>query len=201
MAEEWWLLHCGTTNGMLPYCWYVIVAIMFYMLFYLTHTRLKTPCSRIFTMTVCWFAYLFATRYIQHWGIWWFNTSHMFLLGFAYYKLEHRIQRLNFYVCTAALLVVGAAASTRTGLLLCNMLFDTSYALIVVAGITIIAFHSKVLDYLGKISYELYLVQAIPLFALLGSDLPPALIGLICITTDVVLASILHKVTQKLHHS
>ena len=130
-----------------------------------------------------------------------FNTSHMFLLGFAYYKLEHRIQRLNFYVCTAALLVVGAAASTRTGLLLCNMLFDTSYALIVVAGITIIAFHSKVLDYLGKISYELYLVQAIPLFALLGSDLPPALIGLICITTDVVLASILHKVTQKLHHS
>ena len=196
LAEAWCLAKTGDTNGILPYSWYVIVAMLFYVVWWLSHCWLKSETKRFLAMMIFWFAWCVAT-FLLHWGLWWYFTSHMFLVGILYCKTEHIIKRCNVYVWILTMLIF-AALGTIEFYFFSAMLFNTAFSLLLVSGITLLDYRSKVLDFLGKISYELYIVQALPLFALKDSGLPPYLIVVLCICIDLVLSYVLHSSVSRL---
>ncbi len=77
-------------------------------------------------------------------------------------------------------------------------LYSTAFTLLIICGIAVFEYRSKVLDFIGKISYELYIVQSLPVFVISGCGLSPYLTAALCICIDVVLAYLLHVVVLKI---
>lgn len=197
LLDAWLLVKNGDTNGILPYCWYVIVAMLFYVMFWLSHRWLKSEENRFLAIAVFWLAWCMVTC-LLNWGNEWFFTSHMFLVGILYYKAERMIKRCNAYAWMAVTLMMAVLGTTVHFYFFSSMLFNTAFSLLIVCGITLLEYRSKVLDFLGKISYEMYIVQAMPLFALKDSGLPPFVIAALCVCIDIVLAYALNISIGKL---
>lgn len=197
LADAWRQVKTGDTNGILPYSWYVIVAMLFYVVFWLSHRWLKSEAMRFLAILVFWLAW-FAATFLLHWGMHWYFTSHMFLVGILYCKAERLIKRVHVNVWMTVMLLLAALGVTVPFYFFSRMLFNTAFSLLCVSGITLWDYRSKVLEFLGNISYELYIVQALPLFALKDSGLSPSLTAVLCVCIDLVLAYVLHITVSKL---
>lgn len=196
LVDAWGLVKQGNMNGILPYSWYVIVAMLLYVVWWLSHCWLKSEAKQFLAILVFWLAWCVAI-YLLHWDLYWFFTSHMFLVGILYCKLESLIKRCNVYVYILMMLIV-AALGTIEFYFFSAMLFNTAFSLLFVSGITLLNHRSKVLEFLGKFSYECYIIQALPLFALKDSGLPPSLIVVLCLCIDLVMAYVLHVSVSRL---
>lgn len=194
LLNRWMQIRDGDTNGILPYCWYVMAAMFFYVVFWLSYRFLKSKLN-VLAIGVFWLIWCVIWKLNQ--AGWWYGTSHMFLIGILYCKFENLITRCNAYVWMIASLFGTVIASTVDNFYF-GMLSCSFFSLLLVCGITLCEFHSKVLDFIGKISYEMYLVQALPIFALKDSGLPIAIIVVLSICIDIVLAYMLHLLLNKI---
>ena len=70
-----------------PYIWYVPCIILLYLLFYVGFGLFKKDWAGILTVALGIIGYIiFCIRF--HYGTWWFNTPHMFLVGILVAKYE-----------------------------------------------------------------------------------------------------------------
>lgn len=197
LVDAWQMIKIGDTNGILPYCWYVIVAMLFYVVFWLSHILFQSEVKRFLAIVLFWLTWCVTTYFLQ-WGICWHFTSHMFLVGIVYCKAEHFIKRTNIYVWMIVMLLLAVLGTTIEFYFFSTMLFNTAFSLLFVSGITLLDYRSKLLNFLGKISYELYIVQALPLFALKDGGGSPILIVVLCVCIDLMVAYMLHVSISKL---
>lgn len=197
ITDAYLLMKNGDTNGILPYSWYIIVQLFFYIVFYISYKFIALEPRRILTIFICWMLFYVTTRYILNWERHWYFTSHMFLLGFLYYKGETFIQRFNAHIWIFILFLV--AIISCMNFRLSDILFNTAFSLLFICGITILNIKSRILNSLGEISYELYIVQALPLFALKDTCLTSFSIAMICLVIDIILAYTLHLIIMKFY--
>lgn len=193
LIDAWKRIIIGDTNGILPYSWYVFVTMFFYCIFYFCYRYIKSERNRLLFIVACWALYFVFAHRVSHWGIHWSLTSHIFIVGMLYFNRECIITRINVYLWLLLMLIIALIGN----IVFWNseMLFYIAFSFMFICGITIIQWHSRTLDFLGKISYELYIVQALPLFALKDSSLPPFIIVILCMVIDIVLAYLLHQST------
>lgn len=198
LAEAWFRILTSDISGMLHYSWYIFAAMFFYVAFYVAYRCRVSEKKRFLIVAVFWAVWFFGCS-LLHCGDWWYNAAHMFLVGILYCKAEETVKRFNVYVCIAVvylLAVVGVTGPRPIGYN--GYLYYTAFALLIICGITVFEYRNTILDFLGKISYELYIVQSLPLFAIKELGFSPYLASALCICLDVVLAYMLHVVVARI---
>lgn len=197
LPNRWSMLTQGLTRGWLPFSWYVWVALYYYVVFYLVYHFIRSPRFRWVALFVGWGLQVALANVVLRWDDYWYISSHLFVLGMLYQRFEPQLQRINAFVWMGVMAVL--AQLIRIDWHFSEVFFNTAFALLFVCGITLVEVRSKIFNFLGKISYEIYLVQGFGLFALKETAVPVAIKALIALIINVVLAYGLHFVVEKLH--
>ena len=192
--------------------WFLVNLVLFYLEFALAMRLTRRPALMIAFMAVCCAAYVAGCRAVGY-GDWWYKSSHAFPLGMAWavwggkmtaflrrrprvywgllaacWLLCHLIHRniwpLGWYLPLEALIPSALAASLFTaGVLLLTMKLRLG---------------NPALDYLGRISYEIYILHGILLICLRPlTGTSEALYALLVLGGSVALASAWHFITRR----
>ena len=195
LPNRWSMLAQGLTRGWLPFSWYVWVALYYYIAFYLIFRFIRSPRLRWVAMLTSWGVQVALVKYGFGWDDYWYISSHLFVMGMIYQHAERNLLRVNAYVWMALTLVL--ALLVRVDWHFSEIFFDTAFALLFICGITLVDVRSKVLDFLGKISYEIYLVQGMSLFALKDTAFAIGIKAILMLAVNIALAYLLHVVVGR----
>jgi peptidoglycan/LPS O-acetylase OafA/YrhL len=213
----------GMTEKLLPSSWYVFVILFLYASFYLVFKFFTKNISRAIL-----YSFLFSLiaivilKYYLKFGDWWSLSILSFPLGVLWKYKEKVIFKFlqNKRHCSYIIIVFSlAAVSLHFSSSILNKLFSFSnnslsiylsilaYALLTVSAVVVLYNFklpsSSFLRYLGDISYEIYLLQGIPIFLLKGnhifvqSHVLYVIFTLLCV---IILATVFHKFSSALYN-
>lgn len=154
------IAHGGTV---LPDSWFVITIISYYLLFYACARMLRTPRAVVIGLWMASVVYI-AALYGLGWESYWYKTVFTFNIGTTYALLEGKVKEI--IAAHPSVLTWGsiALALTIVALGLTSVKLPISYLLplLVVAAVYAMGmWRSRVLAFLGTISYEIYIMQCI----------------------------------------
>lgn len=164
-------------NGVpfVKFSWYVIAILFFYLAFFLIYRF--APRGRKTLLALFLAAYI-AACYFLGYGTWWYNSCLSFLLGVCWAERETDIthflkKRYYLKLVACGVLLAGFCALSylsKNPLVvlfgnLCATLLLPSFFMILTMKVK---FSNPVLGLLGTISFELYLLQGLPMEALRG---------------------------------
>lgn len=191
-------LFNGLTDKLLPFSWYVFEIIFFYLMFYILFAFGKRDLlenmmlSVLFTISTIYFLK------IINFGSWWYVSCLAFPLGLLWKNYERSIHSAvfqNFRVVIVCLLSI---------LLLIPMLGMNHFGSMLLFPLFIYIFtcyiyfpENKLFLFLGKISYEIYLVQGIAILFLRGKHIyieNNYVYIIISIITTIAFAMFLNKI-------
>lgn len=145
------------------YKWYIISIVIFYSSFYFLfkyYDRNKSIIG-IFILITC---YNF-TCFLLKMGNWWYNTSYCFLIGIifgAYYKYVFSFIRKKYIIVTLALLSIFILTFilqvTKENIFI-SSISSACFVLVCICLLTKFDIDNKIINLLGSISYEIYLVH------------------------------------------
>lgn len=154
------IAHGGT---MLPDSWFVLTIMFYYLLFYVCARLFHKPSVIVMSLWFVTAGYI-AMCYCLGWERYWYKTVCAINLGFTYSLLEVRIRRFvtthrGVLVCLVwvmTILIVGLSFSSV------KLPISFLMPLLVVASIYAMGMvRCRFLEFLGTISYEIYLMQCI----------------------------------------
>lgn len=155
------------------YSWYIICILMFYVMFWVLMTLCKKQYLWMITgSTIFCIVHILFCK-IMNWGIWWYSTVHLLIFGIFWAIYEEKIYRA---IAKRYWIICLTAVSLFLTLFCCKVVLTDSIGLripltlIFVLCVIMIAMKikidSSILNYLGKISMELYLCQGLFILAL-----------------------------------
>lgn len=156
------LLHGDTP---LPNSWFVYAVILFYVFFFIAA---KIAAKPVRVVAALWFL---STIYIvalhrMGWGEWWYNSIYAFSIGFTYALVENKVRRFIEQRPIWLLIALGVFTTAVALLMVTHHLGIDIYLannlvpLFVVGTVYVLGMvKNRVLDFIGRISYEIYLVQ------------------------------------------
>ncbi len=169
------LWHNFIVNGdpIVWFSWYVMCILYFYIAFYFLMKIFKTSrVGIVFGGIAFWILYIFICSKLGF-GLWWYQTSFVFVLGIVFSSYEEKILKFikKYYVkillLSLAFFIVLAKRKWEIYWLIPSL--KTEFLLVaLLAFLFILSFftltlkfktNNKFLDFLGKISFELYMVQ------------------------------------------
>lgn len=149
----------GEVNSILPFSWYVFVVLVLYVFFYLSFI-IRTPLvigeSICCLLTLAFFLFL---RYVLCWDEYWYKSLVGFIIGLILKHNENRIKRTK----PAVIILLPFLIFVLSYLIHNYILSIVMYTLIVVLPLYIARINSSILLFLGGISYEIYLMQGVPI--------------------------------------
>ena len=167
--------HNFIVNGdpIVWFSWYVVCILYFYIAFYFSMKIFKTSRVGIVIGGIAfWILYIFLCQKLAF-GLWWYQTSFVFILGIVFSSYEEKILKfikkyypivlllaLTFFIVLAKHKweIYWLTPSLKTEFLLVailSFLFIVSFLTLALKLTT----DNKILDFLGKISFEIYMVQ------------------------------------------
>lgn len=136
---------------------------------------------------------------------WYYNTIFCYPLGMLFGKYEHKIRTLLEKTDTYLMIVVGCAAAfaaSYLSVLKCHgviwlavvELRGIFFVLLVVLATRRIKIGNPVLNWLGKNTFEIYILQRLPMIALSGMGINQYVYFFICAVLTGLLAFLYQKV-------
>ncbi|MBO5428231.1 MAG: acyltransferase [Prevotella sp.] len=157
---------------LLPTSWYVIVIILFYGIFYVFARTLHSPLLVTFAMWCFIFSYMAIMAYTGFREYWWMTTGCIGIgmtIGLYEEKILHFVSVKYKLLCEALFLIwllfyhinIDYLPQCDTGIIpLLAIARSGVFAVIVWFYVSCTGFfHNKLLNLMGNISYEIYLVQ------------------------------------------
>ena len=191
------IAHGGT---ILPDSWFVITIIVYYLFFYVV-ARLSH--SKVGIVVGLWLAsaIYIVFLYCLGWDIYWYNTVCVFNLGTTYALFESRIR--EYIKAYPEILTCGSVviALMILGCHLLSIMLPICYLLpllVVLAVYVIGVYRSRMLCFLGAISYEIYIMQCIwrhKMYVTASVHWSIYLVATMVIT--IFTALVLHRVCQR----
>lgn len=156
----------------LPHSWYVWAVILFYLLFYVSAKLFKQVSKIIIALWILSTLYFITLKYIG-WGSWWYISIYALNIGLTFAYYEHRIKaflekRPKWIALVSAILAVGLCAVPSIAWLLqlryvkfvgVLAIYWLAPLLVVLAIYVMGMVQNKSLNFLGRYSYEIYLMQ------------------------------------------
>lgn len=175
------------------YKWYIIAMLIFYISFYLIFKYIDRNKAIIgmFLSVTC---YVLICKLIGK-GIWWYNSVYPFFIGIifgAYSEFIFDFFRKRYFIIFLGVLVVfnqTHKAGELTGDVLMSVISSVFFVLTCVCILMKLEIGNKVLNLLGSISYEIYLVHRIFLDGLIGVNDKYVYI-ILCLSLSILLAYI-----------
>lgn len=167
--------HHFIANGdpIVWFSWYVVCILYFYITFYILMRIFKNNRTSIILGGIAFCVlYIFICQKLSF-GLWWYQTSFVFVLGVVFSSYEDNILKfikkyypiilllsLTFFIVLAKHKweIYWLAPSLKTEFLLVAVLaflFILSFFTLALK----LRINNKILDFLGKISFEIYMVQ------------------------------------------
>lgn len=156
--------------------WYIIAIIYFYFTYWLSHRLIKNnlPATLMFIATVV--LYIFICRQIGF-GKWWTKSVLCMPIGIIWYEAGNKIfdclkrRPIIYYVCLIAFSALTVFFFNSDLKIITNdtdynkWLIDTIDSVVFIVAFVLISmkisFKNKILDFLGKISFELYMIHGL----------------------------------------
>lgn len=206
---EWSVLADNFLKGIPPLTntWYIIAIILFYLLFYAVFKTIRSVKISVVVMWVLSLLYMFAIHKIG-WGNWWWKSTLAFNIGMTYVLFESRIKEkiarrpIVFWIImivALALLYAFTYADLASPFIEGFPSYSLSFWLLPVFVLFAIYFigmpTGKVFGFLGKISYELYIVHEV--FVWMMPYNGNSFLFLLCIyAVSILIAAGLHKICE-----
>ncbi len=167
----------GLINGhpIVSYSWYIICILLFYLFFWLFMMICNKHYNRIILYGCIW-CVLWALFCIKmNYDSWWFNASHLLVIGIVWATYEKSIIRFieQRYCITAAFVVICFAVlflfreriPTIFPIQHASTLLSLVTAVIFVCCVLLLSMRIKsgnrIFDFLGEISLEIYLIHGL----------------------------------------
>lgn len=183
--------------------WYVYSLLVFYVVFYLAFRCISSKVGRNMAVWIGIILYCIVMAEILCWSSHWWITSLAFAVGISYKSAEKQIVHyIDTYprksVCVAVLSMVAFAVCSivHTSLFFTSFIFYWFFPIVIVYIIYGLGgIKSKVLEFCGKISYEIFLIHQLFILVLF-SIMPNRLMFVLCVyLCSVAVAYPIHKLT------
>lgn len=206
--------------------WYMVTIAIFYLVFYFTFINSRNEDDSLKIMAVFSVIYVIAGIFAGHgilWlqGEWWYNSSMLFIVGMYTAKNEEKIlvfikkkYVLLVTVCTISTVIMTVAAICATAMisyyrpglhgkvcsvicLFCETLATALFVSLVLMITMKIRLNNSILDFLGRIALEVYLVHRFFIVSLNSRyvTVPSKILYLALIYVfTIISAVILHKI-------
>lgn len=189
LTETWKELTIGKTSHLLPYSWFVIIVIIVYVLFYIS--SISNSCKKIQSIVFTTFIVLLylIIRRLNFESYWYISLSPI-IIGYYYAIYEKKI---NSKKTKNLITIIGLCSFLVVSLhwIFIEILMILIPIIVMYILESIGKINIKTLNFLGKISYELYLVHGIVIYIL--KNIP----NFYVFTTLVILFSILTASTLR----
>jgi peptidoglycan/LPS O-acetylase OafA/YrhL len=185
----------GNPDILLPFSWFPFAIIYFYVCFYIVYRYLTDDIEYgLFYLLFATILYMCTTKFLLGWTDRWWVSTFAFNAGLLWKYNENAIltflQKKRYALFSSILLplvfLVGWRGTASAPLYpMCILII---FSLINIPNI-------KLFSYLGAISYEIYLLQGIPMILLRGNHIhiqSDYVFILLTLIITIVLAAILH---------
>ena len=183
--------------------WFVDIIILMYIFFYISFKMFSNRTISILINTILIVVYIILAIRLEY-GFWWYNSSLPFVLGLLWAKNKEYIDRVlrNYYFVILVLI---------TGLLFLSHQYDVVYkklhlvdaysyaflanidnvifTLFFILIVRKIDFSNNYLLFLGKVSFELYMIHGL-VISIFGKYFATSRLNDVIFTTSVLIVSI-----------
>ena len=197
--------------------WFVDIIILMYILFYISFRVFSNKTIAILVNTVLIIFYIVLAIKLEY-GFWWYNSSLPFVLGLLWAKNKENIDRLlkKYYFIPLVSVTVLLFVSHQYSFILQKLHLVGNYSYALAANIdnvifTIffilivrkIAFSNKYLLFLGKISFELYMIHGL-VMSIFGkyfvtSRLNDVIFTILVLIVSISLAWLINVIIKKIN--
>ncbi len=161
-------------DPIVSYSWYILVILMFYLVFWLLMLACRKPWIMILGGCIWYGLYVMFCMKMKY-GIWWYNTAHLLPVGMFWAVYEDKMLSLIKksyrvtapFVWTAFLLLFCFSKKIQAHIPINNIRLITETVTCLLFVLSLILFTLKfeignlVLNRLGSLSLEIYLVQGL----------------------------------------
>lgn len=189
--------------------WYVFSVIFYYLFFYVAMMIGRTIFSKVVILTLLSFLFIGCVKHVFMWDDFWWCSSFAFLVGVVYQQVEG----ILLGVFKTPILYRMCAISLISALVACIIFYNYYdnklflYFLINILPIALVFIiykfgvpNSKVLTFVGLISYELYIVHDVFIsFLYAFPPLPGYLRFMIVISLSIPAAYLLSIICKKIN--
>lgn len=184
----------------LVHSWYVYALFLFYILYYLVFQFVKKgKCLCMFgLMTI----YYIITRYCFGWDFFWWRTCMAFPMGLLYSQYEKQIQKhikAKFVILIIFGLLVIKFFSSKYTLFFAELPYIFLGPLVAILLCRIpLPTESKILNFLGTLSFEIYLTHGAFEQLLKNAFDSPYLYILVVVASTILTSWLLHNVYSRI---
>lgn len=186
--------------------WYIIAILVMYIATYGTFKLLKTESNlkKIIVVAVLCGIYICIFWKIKNDNPWYYNTVAAYPLGMFYAQYKNKIEAIvwkNNYVYLAL-----------SGIFLCIFIFGYHYGnnlvvyqllsmvfvLLLVLLTMKITFKNEILEFLGKYTFDIYILQRIPMIIFKDVVSNEYIYFSVCLILTIIIAVLFRKITNRL---
>lgn len=194
-------LSKGETTHLLPNSWYIFMIIYIYISYYLIMKRKMQLSKKIVLILLSTLLYTY-TIYSLNWEAYWYLSTPLFLLGIIYKRIEKSInQFFNEKIWIVYTIIILVAFLSYP---LSPIFRSISLSIFLIVPFLQFTFSSRALSFIGKISYEMYLLHGVVFYAFRNEELYITnnyIYLIISISVLIIIASIQHSITNILFNS
>lgn len=185
----------------MPYSWFIPAILIYYLGFYWSARIARNFKILIFLMF--FFSTLFVTvTYLLDYPSYWYISAYAMVTGIFIAAYENRLfgehptSLLTLFAISIAISYISAEYSFQFKPL--YFLYNIAICLAFYSMVRIVGFPSgKLLDYLGKISLEIYLLHGIAIYFISPLNLPSWMIIASVICSTVIMAAISNTILSQ----
>lgn len=189
--------------------WYILAIMVLYFLSYIGEIITgRNSLKTTFFVTVGCCLYIIVMILCGK-GSWYYNTIFCYPLGMIFAVYERRIRMLLEKKDTYLMIVVGCAVAFATSYL-CAMKYHgviwlatvelrgIFFVLLIVLGTSRIRIGNSVLNWLGQHTFEIYILQRLPMITLSGIDMNQYVYFTMCVAVMCLIAVLYQKLMRVL---
>jgi peptidoglycan/LPS O-acetylase OafA/YrhL len=187
----------------LPSSWFMYAIIYQYIAFYLACKLSGSKPRCLVVASILTIAYIIAVNLMEY-GYWWWISHPSFVCGMIVASYEKEFKLLlndnKLIICALPLLIIMSSAVIGHFILHTTLDSVTTNMIPFIVLFTVYAFgamKSKSMNYLGKISLEIYLVHCLAIRLVLHFDLSWLPFTLAVFAVTIPMAIIAHKFSEK----
>ncbi len=192
------IAHGGT---ILPDSWFVLTIMVYYLLFFACARLFRKPHALVVALWFASVAYV-ALCYGLGWDQYWYKTVCAINVGFTYALFEDRVKAVIATHRNALLWASAAIALAIVAFSLTSVVLPVSFLipLLVVAVVYAMGMcRSRTLDFLGTISYEIYIMQCIWRHKLyITASIHWSVYLILTLAVTILTAWLLHRLCKKI---
>lgn len=196
--------------NIVSFSWYVETAVVLYILFYVSCKIAQNNKIKYYAVVIIGIGIYAAVCRILEYGDYWYNSALAFVFGTFYFEFMRSYKPLQNRPLVGAVLLTLCCGVTLLIKALSRGLVSLSATELAASFMPLAIFmylqriqiKSKLLDYIGSRSYEIYLAQGIPMLILAkvreSVDVPNAVYLLVTLAASVAIGEAVYRIDRRL---